>query len=424
MGIKIRKKGMINRIIIFIMLMVGFHCFYLFEYPDVLKNITWSYNWSIIVVIISFWGFILKKKKKCWVNRYLYFLTLVILIEIVYTSFNYPNQKLFETFRVGCTFLFLFSTILFQEYMQNNGTEKLIKIISYCCFIWQILIIIESFFYTKGILLFDFSSYFYGDLVYERNKTIRMGIGILSEFMLIFNFSNYFSNHGIRKKEQLRSLIMFIVALYALFFIDQSRANEVYVLLTIMIIILIGSKSLKARLITIFVVGGIIFVTTSTNIVDNFIDSFSSIGQYSNGTTHRLYALEYYTQCIIKNPILGNGILKTTNIADPYYSVEHGTLGVAYYSDLGIVGLLANVGIIGTIGIYIIPMVRMGKCLIRLVKKYTLNKYIFPVAIYIYILISSGTLISTDVQRILQFSFVIAYIEYLYKKDYVDVNCN
>ena len=88
---------------------------------------------------------------------------------------------------------------------------------------------------------------------------------------------------------------------------------------------------------------------------------------------------------------------------------------------MGLIGLTANIGLFGLIIVFIYPLIRTGYFLFKLVKKYSWREYIFPISLYVYLLVSSGTLISTDVQRILQFAFFIAYFEYIYKKDYLSM---
>lgn len=419
---KIKKRGFVNKIIVFLLLIVAFHCFYLFKYPLWLSNITWIYNWGMVVFSISLLYFVHKYHlKNCWLNKYLLILLGLIIIQFIYTKLNYPNQSFYDTFRVACSFLFIFSSVIFLKYLDNNGEKSLLNLINWFCFLWEILIIVQSFYYRKGVLLFDISSYFYGDSIYERNNNIRMSIGIFAEFMIFYNFTNFFSDKKLFRKNNIKSMVFFVIAIWTLLFVDQGRADAVYIFITLAVIMVTSSYNLKSKVIMVMVTLFAIYIVTSTDLIQAMLETFNSTGLNANSTTHRLYALQYYTECIKNHLFLGNGLLKTTNINDVYYTVEHGSLGWAYYSDVGLIGLTANIGLFGLIIVFIYPLIRTGYFLFKLVKKYSWREYIFPISLYVYLLVSSGTLISTDVQRILQFAFFIAYFEYIYKKDYLSM---
>ena len=156
---------------------------------------------------------------------------------------------------------------------------------------------------------------------------------------------------------------------------------------------------------------GIGILLFTSDVVWNFISSFSPTGEQSGSTIARLYAWEYYFNKFLANPLFGFAWPGD----ESYYNVAHGALGVAYLSDVGFVGLMAELGLF-SIPFYIVPLARMGYILYKIGIRNAVKKYMFLVVLFLYLIGSSITLIITDAGRALAFPFIIALFEFYFNK--------
>lgn len=92
-----------------------------------------------------------------------------------------------------------------------------------------------------------------------------------------------------------------------------------------------------------------------TDIVSNFLDSFSLNATRAYSTTARLYAIDFYCSAFLKNPLFGIGFADGTVNA----AVVHGD-GRANVSDVGIFAQIAKYGIF-ILPVYILPLIHSGK---------------------------------------------------------------
>ena len=95
--------------------------------------------------------------------------------------------------------------------------------------------------------------------------------------------------------------------------------------------------------------------------------------------------------------------------------MAHGLRGTAYISDVGFVGLIAELGIFA-IPFYVAPLIRMVYILSKIGWKNALKEHMFLVVLLLYLLGTSITLLVTDASRGLAFPFIIALFEYEYAK--------
>lgn len=411
--------GLVLHVILSLFIILSYHCFYIFKYPNWLSSLTWIYNFSLVVFFVTIFYLILywKSVRKCsWIFHYICLLMICISLIFIYSYYKYPFQPMFDTIRVAAVFLMPICSVLFLiEFSLYNRFVTFLQMVNILSLFWNILIIVQSIVYAKKGLILDFSSYFIGDDVYVRNNTIRISTGILSEYMIIYNFSALYNKKLNKSFSYLFHLIAFVIGIYCIFFVAQSRADEVYVFVSLCTILFVGDGSLKHRVITFLVFISGLFIIYFSDIFSSFLSTFNPSGEYQNGTTHRLYAIEYYIEIILNNPIFGNGFALTTNRSQVYYYVEHGIKGWAYYSDVGFLGLLANVGIFSFV-VYIIPIFRQFQVLTLLSKRNCIVESLFLLGSFVYTLLSSFSLISTDATRMLQFAFIIALYETVYMK--------
>lgn len=416
--IKKNRKGLFEYSYLLLCILLEYHLFYLIPYRGLISNLLWIYSRAFLGAIISFGYLIVNKKgniKNTWLNRFCVTLFVCITVELVYSMIIYPSQSLIDTIRVASAFLMPATAIIFLGlFEKHRDVKQILEAINRINIVWCILVIIQSVLYKNDIIFMDFESLFLGEEVYMRYGSFRVYAAVFADCMIIYNFSVLYQSRKDKSVKWFTHLFAFVIGVYCMFAINQTKAEQVYVLTSVGLIILIGGKTIRSKVVTIVAIMGAVFLIYNTEYMARIMSIFGSEMSESHSVSHRLYAYEYYAECIKNNPIWGNGFAMTTSILNPYYSVEHGPSGFAYYSDVGVVGLVANTGLFSII-IYFIPMIHIGRNVYKIVKASSVKEKSFELAFFLYLCISSITLITTDAHRMIQFAFAIAFYEYMAK---------
>lgn len=393
-------------IIVFCFLLC-YHFFYLLPLPGFLEMFTRNDYWNILMAVIYIGlDIIIYLKNKSLFSRYdrglgLYFFFLIttFLLITIYSLFKYPKQSINDVMATGTAYLSLLAIPIYLKiFTLDKGEDRLVKTLDLIVFIWCSVALIQSYIYNAtGSLIFDFNSYFdSSNNIATRVYGIRVGLMCLGNFTILYNFNSLYNNK-VKKGEKLFCIIKFIVELIAIVSVQQTRMWTFIVLVCIGIQILFGNKSAKIRIVEISLIIIAYIALRVSGIIDNTISQYNAIGLQSHGISenNRLYAITYYLQTFFKNPVFGNGF---TSYASVFYSsVEHGPLGIAYYVDVGIFGLLGQTGLCSII-FYFWPLIKMFKSygIIRKHRKKIHSKYTLYISILVYVIISSSTLIITN----------------------------
>ena len=418
-SLRIRKTGFGIEFLLFFMILFDYHFFYLFDYRvgiiDTILRFGDKFITGVAGCFIAVCVYIFYAKKMryygSYITKYGFTVFIIFLLFAFYTIQSYPNQKLADTFRYGGRFLYpLYAIGFLYIFERDEGPSRWLSIINKLCFLWYLYIILQAFFYSvTGSLLFDFASYFSGDDVNVRDSGLRVGLGTFGNIMLIYNLI-----HALGASKQnisVFSIVQSILGIYCIIFVQQTRATILLMSLCIAFILFFrGGTTFQNILKPLFVLGIGILLFTS-DVVWNFISSFSPTGEQSGSTIARLYAWEYYFNKFLANPLFGFAWPGD----ESYYNVAHGALGVAYLSDVGFVGLMAELGLF-SIPFYIVPLARMGYILYKIGIRNAVKKYMFLVVLFLYLIGSSITLIITDAGRALAFPFIIALFEFYFNK--------
>lgn len=356
---KISKKGWGYYILFIVTILLWYQLFYLIAFPQSIDNILKIDNFMPIVSFISLFLLIILLVTKNKIIKkyndffsYIYWLIFAVLLLVVYSILKYPEQSIFTTFKIGISFLvIIFSVPVLLMLEKSKYTVLVWKIINLVAFLWYMVIIIQTIYYSKyGLFLFDFWTYFQR-YFNQGQYGLRISLHALGNIMVLYNLVNLYYKRGLIK---FWHMMNFIVGISALIFIQQTRALYVYLAICIMCIILKNkNKKLISKITIMFF---IIYVLIFTDFIPSFISSFSIYGDNSISTEARIYSIQYYFMCFLRNPIFGNGLADGYE-ESVYAFIEHGPLGIAYYSDIGFIGLLANTGIFSLV-ILVWPIAR------------------------------------------------------------------
>lgn len=422
MTIKYNKKTLPYIIAISIMIFVELHYFYLFSLPSEIDFIIYENRskWiGMLSVLIAYYCY---RNHKSVIAPYMKFLRkyytgllISLLLICIYTTIKYPLNSPITTYGFASLYLYSFLAIpIIYIVEMDNGIERFMKLLNTITFIIYIVTIIQLLYFNATGSLF-FSNY--GSIGYVRNGSLRLDYGAIATVMLLYNFSHIYNR---KKKKKFSLYVLIALQIVVLFLSGNSRVYILSLLASIGILVLIGDGSNKKKMIAFSAIIAGIVVLFKYDVIRKLMSSLSITGDYAGSTFARLEAFDYYFKAFLKNPLFAIGFAGDDN----YYSLIHGggnivfqTVDVSlYYSDVGIVGQLALLGI-SVINIYIWPFVRFVKeALVSWKRKYA--EYQFLMSLAVLLIVTTPTFIILDNVRMISFPIVIAIFEYYRNSGY------
>jgi membrane protein len=342
----------------------------------------WSNYRKTLPVFIAFLLFLSTRGVR-GTNKFMIIYLLGVCISlIVVASYSHNHYMMNSYIRIffytSCNLFVLLAFPLLKLAKKEGGYEAIFRVINVIFCVFYCLLILQSLAYKWGIVFLKV------DVDFLRNNNLRMSVKGLGNIMVIYNFCRFFCTKEGRYDKF--AIVQFLLGMYCILFVQQTRAMILAILICILAAIIISSKSpLKTYVIimSIITVFGILYFT---GVISSFIDSFGKNSEDYNSTISRLNAYEYFWKAFLKNPLCGHGII-TNNLYD---KLILGPDELYFYADVGIVGVLAQYGIF-TLFIYVLPVLRWGWVILSKIGKFRSNP--FPVALFVYILVTTPTLI-------------------------------
>lgn len=404
-------------LIVFIIL-CWYHFFYLVSFTDGIESLLKNENLITIVVIFSLlfciYTLFLKaeiRKKYSQHIKYLSVLLLCVACLLLYTSFKYPNQDLFISIKSSTVFMMPIFSLIIIMYMEKGGNiENILRIMNVAATLWYIIIIVQVFLNNLNLGFFgDFKTYL-SQYYNEGNYGLRINLHVFGNFMIIYNLICTKYNQKIVSK--IFHLADFLLGVFCLIFIQQTRALIFYMVVCIAIwMFMFSERSLKTRMLQIILLLLAFYLICFTDLFHDFFSSFSLSGERAFSTSARLYAIDYYMDCFQKNPLFGNGFADGW-ITSEYFYIEHGSRGIAYYSDVGIFGLLGNIGLCSIV-VFIYPITRMIFVWKNKTTELSRKIKVIMLMMIVYFIATMPTYIVTNGRNSLFFAIAIGAYEYI-----------
>lgn len=414
------KKPTLNGILILLSILAMYHFYYLIDFPDIIDTVLRNTNLSIIIYIftISLYLLFYKSYKRVtkeyvWLDKYFLILSFTFLLIYSFTAIKYDNQSPVKILCQGARLLLPTMIPLYlKKFQRDGGPKKTFELINNIAIIWTVLIIVQSFIYdTTGNIILDFNTLLVRG-VSSRANGIRISGNVFINIMAVYNYFQIFNKNDDAK---IKYFIYFILDMYAIVFVCQTRAFIFIVILCLLVQAIFMVRTKRAKKIEIVVLFVAIISLFASGYAQNMANDFIQVDVKENhaSVNNRMYALTYYGECFRRNPIFGNGIVAET---DGYRYVEHGPLGKAYYSDVGFIGLLAETGLCSIV-FFFYPLFKIIKSY-RMIRKRKDNieydsQFVLP--LLVYIIATSFSLIVTDAGRAIAFPLYIAYFIYTEK---------
>lgn len=337
-------------------------------------------------------------------KSFIYSFSLLSAISVVCVVFlsglRYPDIGLLSLLIETSHYWFLFLSVPLLYYLCNeeHGYEKIISLLNTIAMITYIIVIIQLVVYSR------YGIYFLVKELLFRNQTVRLGLGCFGNAMILYNFDRFYN--GSRKRTVY--LLMAVVGMTAMLLVQQTRGYTIAVVIALGVIVLMNNRTtLKVLLNVLIIVGVFIYLIYSGIFADLLISLNPEQGE---NIGVRLIAVDYFWKEFIQNPLIGHGLA----IGDQYRYIARSSTGLCFYSDVGVVGSLAQYGLFYLI-IYIWPMIRMGQIAKELfANKQARQEHAFLIGLYCLLLLTSVSLVVTDMSRMLLFPFCIAIFEYQY----------
>ncbi|MEH7440204.1 O-antigen ligase family protein [Neobacillus drentensis] len=351
-----------------------------------------------------------------YLNKYLLMVIIVVIIpQTIYAiTLGETVNGYIDVIR-GPFSLFLALPVLVLM-VRKNSIEYLLDKVAFLTTISLAILLANSFALNNmGVSLLPFD-YFQMPLI-KRGDWVR--ILLISDFL---SFTSIYSFCKVLKGKKNRGLFLFsfIICFLSEIYIEQSRVMIMAIAASCLIVF---SQTLKRNKIWFYFLA-IIFV-----IIGLFGDWFSSVFEIFSveneglgvSTLTRINEISYAIQLIKEHPFMGTGM-----VHDYYFIVYTNGFSYEYnHTDIGILGCISYIGLIGTIVYFVAPYIRCLKTI-----KFYSNKnndsleYSFMLGILIYVTITALTILIIDNARIFVWPFILAVFEfcrYQYVKNQVNV---
>ena len=333
-----------------------------------------------------------------FLNSYIYLYIAIICLETVYSMIRYSSEDIPAMMNnvIPYFFVLFYAPVMIIEHKHNGIIWKMLN---FAFIVWTMLSLAQIYLYnSSGVVFMSGFTNRWGNIEY-RNGGMRLLHGLcFYNIMVLFNFFKAL-DVSIESRKRLFHTICFLVGFYIVFFVEQSRSMSVVVLICIVFMLLYRRLSAAGLITNLVLFGAMAIGLIATNFFSYIL---MSVTGDSTSNTMRGYALVHFLEAFLSNPIMGMGFTNDK-------AIVHGELGMAFVDDVGIFGQMARMGICFFI-LYIPVLVRMYHVQKQL-RAHNSSKADFVFMLFMYTLLSSGSLIIFDPQRIALLPIILATVE-------------
>lgn len=379
-----------------------------------------------VLAIVSFFIFlIIYNNKRRMIAKYneiiKYVITTAILVIIIsLISIIINNQTLSDVTKEGLPYYCVFLAAPLVYIMESkNGFKNILTIIYIVTLVSLILLLIQVNLYKISGILF-LKTLPNNSILYLRSEFLRFSLPSMTTFVTFYSVFKVLTRktNEIEKKKKLKLILhscVIFLGVYCEVFIRQTRGSIPFYILSIYFMI-VASKIYYRRYLNIFMVTIIgIFFLISSGLLDNYLISISSNSTLIGGADTinvRLDGIKYFWECFLKSPIWGNGFV--WNMSGDLFSKVHGPYGIYFYTDVGIFGMLANMGIVGILLVFLFYMRLFN--IVRFLRHKRAPESIYLIGVMTYFIMTSGSLLIFQSGRIVAVPFCLALFEYINNK--------
>lgn len=287
---------------------------------------------------------------------YIFLCAIIILFNLIYTIiiYEYNLRDIIIAIEPYLFFVYVFPVIycLDKEKVTNsifNTMASLVIIIIIIKFITWLL------YYQSGIVLFERLLFQYKDWTRSGFQRIETGT-FFSCTMAILLYKS------VRSRQKVIARILLIILITFAVIVSRSRIQiaAIFIALGIELFFLLSSKR---KILYGFFLISVIAILAGSGFINAFLESFSTNNfSYTNSNSARYASITHYMhQYWIKNPILGLGMLISTNDKAALYMIKYETTHY-FLDDLGALGSIVRFGIGGIILYLLVYTIYIKAC--------------------------------------------------------------
>ncbi len=360
--------------------------------------------------------FVFERKLKLVINAGSYFKLVYFYLFMIFVisgmSCVIYSQKLDDLFN---TYYYLISILLFfvLDYhfkKSDNFYQHFLNLIIDIGVLYAVYVIIAKVLYRFGFTIFSTQIYY----VQTRGNSLRLaspadylGIAAVLCFAILIR-----SHFAFSTQKQRLSYMKFIVIVFAVIFVTQTRIYEVAIISSCLLMYLFSAKLTIKKVVIVLLLS--IFVLFFWDILEHFFASFSVTSEnneYLWSTLLRLEGIDYYLSHMFDHKIMGLGFIVNRS----YSWMLYGDNGNIVVSDVGYFGFLGVYGILGLLFL-VFWYYNNIKTSIIIARKHLSFQYIEHIGLFIFIAVSFLSVIFSDSQRTLYLPIYLAIFDYIYNK--------
>ena len=341
--------------------------------------------------------------------RYLYgyYTTLIIILIIPQSIYAFSQGETLDGYIdvVRGIISVLLAVPVLKIFLRKDGMKSVLDIIAILTTVTLSLLIINSFTLNNfGLQVFPFDYYQMPDI--RRGNWIRIYlISDFTAFVAIYSFCRLLK----KETRTVWYLLSFVICLGAEIYVEQSRM--IYMAIIASCVITYTRILKRGRPVFYFIAVILVIIGMFGGWFDAFFSSFS-INNDGLGisTKIRINEFQYAITLISEHPILGTGM-----VSDYLFDVVNNGFRFEFnHTDIGILGSVTYIGLVGTFVLFIRPYIRLIKTITRFpVIKQNSFEFCFGLGLIAYITITSMTVLVTDNARIFVWPFIIAVFEFM-----------
>lgn len=333
-----------------------------------------------------------------------------LLAEIVYSMYCY-SQTFMEVLVCWEPYIYLLLVGPLLYVFSSRKAEKILYIIALITAVGILLRLVQAVAYNvNGLVIFP-TLIEYG-VSGIRNDNVRLSMTSLAYVSTVVLFYYVLCS----KKKKVYHWILLGTNLMAYLYMAQSRVMIAVIGITLIAMYWAKVKPKNRQLWVLGILLVLCIILGCTDYLSDYVSSFSVDSEFGGGSTlTRLLAIEYYWNSPYRSPILGMGFINEGDYLRYLILHRTNTSMQAYYSDIGVLGLYFNLGLIG-IALYAYFFARLFKALRLGLAKDPGPEKILIVGFFTYYLFSSVSLLILVASSIFSVPFIWAYAEiYIYR---------
>lgn len=353
MRLMISKEKLVKSILLIWWIIIFFDGFYIVDVgfvpsnfiPLILHGYKKEFNLLCItfVYIILFINDIMNIAKEALFKNYITIFTILFIFCIIFTPIFYPEADGYDSILYySLIYLNIFFYYVLLDFIKEISRDKRWTnwILISAILLSVLLIVAATICNSTGEIILPHSEML---PFHVRNGLVRYTSG--SEAILLGYVISLISLFHPRTPRMMKccAFLVAVTALIECIYVAQTRALIAIYICTFLItfVIHLSMKRLTSIcLIVLMMIGGLLFAAGETS---NIINTQLMIDTSEISYINRFAAIGYYIKCTLSNPFIGIG--RVSDITAAGKLLRHGTGGLFYPDDVGLIGNMATFGI-------------------------------------------------------------------------------